>query len=347
MPKRIVSFFLFFFMVISLISCNQHQASSRLQPEKEQILDGAGRLIDLPHNKEEVTIASVYAVSVPFIEALNLGEQVLAVNLKSNFWKEADPALAKAGTIGRGVVDLEALASYNPGVLIHRSNDNETVEAVERLEIPVLCITVENMADISETLTMMGAYFGREDRAKEVIDWMETKFSVIDEIVSKIPEEDRKTALVLGSEKGRVAASDMLQAWMVEKAGGIYVTQDTEENRNWVNVGVEQVFAWDPEVIFATSSTPLDYSLEDLLEQPTWNAVRAVSSGQVYQIPAKRDSWDIPGVSSVLGTFFMLHKMYPEHYGVDSLNEEISNYYQFMFGKTFDSDALGYDLGQE
>lgn len=343
--KKLTSLILVLALALSLTACG---AAAPAEPTvgENQVLDGAGRILDIPAEPEKATIASVYAVSVPFIEALGLGERVLAINVKSNFWKEADPALADAGSVGRGAVDLEALASFSPSVLIHRSNDSETVEAVQRINIPVLCITVEDMEDITDTLTMMGRYFGAEERATEVIGWMNGKFQMINEIVTQIPEADRKTVLVLGGESGRIAADDMLQAWMAEKAGGKYVAGNTANNRNWVNVGVEQVFTWNPQFIFATSSTPLDYSIEELMEDDAWSAVEAVKEAHFHQIPAKLDSWDIPGVSCVIGTMYMLHKMYPEYFTQEQLEQEVAEYYEFMFGRTFESGYLGYDLSE-
>ncbi len=41
--------------------------------------------------------------------------------------------------MGRGVVDMEKLASYAPTALVHRSNDPKTVEAVEKLGIDEGC----------------------------------------------------------------------------------------------------------------------------------------------------------------------------------------------------------------
>ena len=343
--KKLISFFLVCALALSLTACGA-EVPVETTVGANQVTDGAGRILDIPAEPEKATIASVYAVSVPFIEALGLGERVLAVNVKSNFWMEADPAMADAGSVGRGAVDLEALAAFKPSVLVHRSNDMETIEAVERINIPVLCITVEDMDDITETLTMMGRYFGAEERAAEVINWMDGKFQMIDSIVSGIPEAERKTVLVLGGESGRIAADDMLQAWMAEKAGGKYVAEGTADNRNWVNVGVEQVFTWNPQFIFATSSTPLDYSIGKLLEDDAWSAVEAVKDAHFYQIPAKLDSWDIPGVSCVIGTMYMLHKMHPDYFSQEQLEQEVAEYYTFMFGKTFDAAYLGYDLSE-
>ena len=310
------------------------------------VIDGSGAVLKIPANRDEITVASVYAVAVPFIVALGLSDRVLAVNVKSRFWTDADANLAAAGSVGRGAVDLEALATAAPGVLIHRSGDTATVEAVTgKLGIPVLCITVEDFDDVVDTLTVMGAYFGREERAAQVCDWLRGKFEMIDAVVAGIPESERVTALLMGGEYGRVAGGDMLQSWMIEKAGGICVAADVTNNRSWINIGVETVFGWNPDFIFCTSSTPLNYTVASLLSDPAWSAMTAVKNKAVHVVPAAIDTWDMPGISCALGTMYMLHRMYPRYFSANRLQQEIDEYYTFMFGKTFDSAYLGYDLG--
>ena len=52
--------------------------------------------------------------------------------------------------MGRGVMDLEALASYRPTVVLHRVGDPKTVEAVEKLGIRTLCISAEDMEGVKD-----------------------------------------------------------------------------------------------------------------------------------------------------------------------------------------------------
>lgn len=341
--KRFISLILVLALGLSLCACSAVRDKTPAVAGEGQITDGAGRVLDIPDKPQEATIASVYAVSVPLITALGINDRVLAVNAKSKFWTEADENLAAAGTVGRGKVDLEKLAEYAPTVLIHRSNDPETVEAVEKLGIDVLCITVENMDDYAATLRMMGKYFGVEDRAEQVIQWMDGKFALIAQRAASIPESERKTALLMGGEPGRVAGSDMLQTWMIEQAGGIPVA-DEGKDHNWIDVGVETVFRWNPEYIFCTSSTGLEYTVESLTGDSAWSAVEAVKGGNVIQMPARIDSWDMPGLSCILGTMFMMHSMYPDCFTADELQQQVDEYYKFMFGRTFDAEYLGYTL---
>ena len=81
-----------------------------------------------------------------------------------------------------------------------------------------------------------------------------------------------------------------------------------------------------------------------MLSDPAWSAVEAVKGGNVYTVPAKIDSWDIPGLSCCLGTMYMLYTMYPDYFSAEEFQAEIDDYYSFMFGKTFDADELGYSL---
>lgn len=343
--KRIVSLILALALAAALFGCTPGAAPGAASAPS--VTDGAGAVLPIPENRDEATIASVYAVSVPFLAALGLTDRVKAINVKSKFWTDNLPTLAAAGSVGRGVVDLEALAKLAPDVFIHRANDPKTVEAVSRLGIAVLCISAEDFDGVKGTLRLMGEYFGASERAEEVCGWMDAKFAEIDAITASIPKNERVSALVMGGELGRIAGGDMLQSWMLEKAGGVCVAEAVEADRSWANVGVETIFAWNPDYLFCTGSTGLEYSVEGLYGDAAWSALSAVRNGRVYRIPASYDPWDMPGISCVVGTFYLLWRMYPDYFTAQALQKEIDAYYTFMFGKTFDAAYLGYDLGSE
>ena len=316
----------------------------------EYVIDASGNRLLIP-DESDIKIASVYAVAVPFIVALGLTDNVVAINYKSIFWAENSEGLARAGSVGRGLVDLEALASLSPDVLIHRANDPRTTGAVEEIGITVMSLKAESIDDINSTLDMMGSFFNVRDRAEEVKSWMSEKFDKIARIVEGIPENERPTAIMMGGELGIVAGGDMLQSWMIELAGAKCLASEIEGGNidgsrasAWAHIGMERLFTLNPDVIFCTSSTVLDYSVEEIYNDPTLNGLEAVKSGRVFLMPAKWDSWDLPGISCAIGTMWMLHKMFPELISADEMQAEIDEYYIFMFGRTFGNDYLGYDL---
>jgi ABC-type Fe3+-hydroxamate transport system substrate-binding protein len=310
-------------------------------PSGVTVTDAGGNILKVPAPDSKPRIASAYAVSTPFIVALGLSDDVVAINVRSKFWTDAVPALDKAGTVGRGSVDYEKLATYGATALIHRANDPQTAAGAARIGVPTIEISVESLDDIMSTLDLLGAYFHKEERAAEVKDWTVKKFKKIDSIVSKIPENKRESAICFGSSLGRIAGGDMLQSWMIEKAGGIPSAADVENNSQWADVGAERIFAMNPDVIFLTSSTVLQYDVATLKTSENWSEVKAARTGRIYTVPAKLDSWDLPGIACTIGTFYMLHEMYPEHFSAESLQKEVDSYYKFIFGKTFTKTTLG------
>ena len=66
--------------------------------------------------------------------------------------------------------------------------------------------------------------------------------------------------------------------------------------------------------------------------------MEAIKNKNIFIVPTANDSWDMPGISCVLGIMFMLHKMYPEYLPLDKFQAEVDEYYNFMFGRTFDEE---------
>ena len=169
--KRIISSLI----ILSIFSMHLISCSDNISVKENStniIIDAANNKLSIKENASEITAASVYAVAVPFFSALKMTDRVKAVNTKSKFWKDVDINLGNADTVGKGVVDLEKLAKINPTCLVHRSNDKSTVDQVKKLGIDVLCIKVENVEDIINTLNIMGKYFGEEENAKKTIDYI-------------------------------------------------------------------------------------------------------------------------------------------------------------------------------
>lgn len=338
MLKKILSIILS--IVIILTGCNKNLKKNI---SENYIVDANNNYINIRDNKNELTIASVYAVAVPFLSALKLTDRVKAINVKSNFWKEVDKNYEKADVIGRGTIDFEKLAKVNPDCVIHRSNDKQVKDKIDKLGIDLISIKVESIDDIINTIDMLSKYFGVEDRAELVKNYIHNKFDYIDSITESINEDEKKTAILMGSNLGRVAGKDMLQSFMINKAGGKSLVIESKDN-NWVDIGVEKIFKYNPDFIFLTSSAPLNYDENEIYNDKTWSDLNAVKNKNIFQIPTAYDSWDLPGISAVLGTFYMLYKMYPEHFDLNQLRTEINEYYYMMFGQTFDDNFLRLNL---
>lgn len=305
-----------------------------------EIVDMAGRSVTVPKDPE--TYAFVYRVIARFLISLDCGNQIVGAGKPEDFLNLVDPKLADVVSIGQGVVDMETLAKVNPQVFFHKAGDTKTMEAVEKLGIPSVGLRFETQEDMLTALKIMGIVCGKKEKADALIAYYHQKNEEQRNKISQLDEAQKKTAIIMGTSIGKVADQTMLQSIMIESAGGINPAAEVEATELWPTVGVEEIFGWDPDYIFITNSQSATYTVDDLLSDPAWSALKAIRNKNVYVMPAALDSWEFPGIVSVLGIDYMMKTMYPQLMSDDELVDAVNEFYQLSYGMTFSRDELGY-----
>jgi iron complex transport system substrate-binding protein len=130
---------------------------------------------------------------------------------------------------------------------------------------------------------------------------------ILDE-TQTIADEDRPTVLFTGTEPLRIASGDMYQTSLIEIAGGVSVS--SELTGYWNDVNLEQIAAWDPDVIIVPPYGGA--TVEAITENPDWQILTAVQKGRVYRMPKLVAPWDTPAPDSVLGIIWLAQRLFPE-----------------------------------
>lgn len=339
MLRRFLSFALTLLLLFMLVGCTGTLPQST-SASTRTVVDMLDRRVEIPARVESAAV--IYGVATNLMLPLGLADRLVAINATWGILGEVEPALKELPTVGQGSVDLEKLAQINPDVFIHRGNDQRTIDAVSGLGIPVVAIQPETTEQILETYLLLGNVFSVEERAQQVVNYYNDKVQFAKDLVAEIPQEKRPTAIMMGSELGKVAGGDMLQSAMIEAAGGVNMAADIRTGQTWPMVGTEQIFSWDPDFIFCTNGKSSDYTPESLLQDPVWDEMTAIENNRIYKMPSEVDSWEFPGLATSLGFLWMLHQMYPELYGEEAFLAEVDAYYEFAYGKTFEREFLGY-----
>lgn len=319
---------------------NDSPAGTVLQETEDTltIVDQAGREVTV--DKEFDSIALCYRVVIRFLLSLDQGDKITGIGKTEEFLEELQPSLKDCADVGMGVADIEALAELKPDVFFHKASDVETLEAVEEIGIPSVGIEIETPEDMLVALDVLGKVCGAEEKAEELKTYYNDKLEAIETITADI--KDKKTAIIMGSSIGKVADGTMLQGEMIERAGAVNCAADMKATELWPTAGAEQIFAWNPDYIFITNSESATYTAEDILKDPAWAEMKAVKAKHVYVMPAAQDSWEFPGVVSVLGIEYMLKTMYPELMTDTELVTDVDEFYKLSYDKTFDRSILGY-----
>ncbi|MBR3200084.1 MAG: ABC transporter substrate-binding protein [Mogibacterium sp.] len=304
------------------------------------VVDQAGREVAVARDPQ--SIALCYRVVIRFLINLDMGDRITGIGKSEPFLEEIQPSLKECTDVGKGVADIEALAELEPDLFIHKASDVETLEAVQKIGIPAIGISVETPEEMVTALDLLGKVCGAEEKAQKLIDHYQSSVARSRRLSDSISDEDRKTAIVMGSSIGKVADGSMLQGKMLETAGAVNCAADLKATELWPTAGAEQIFKWDPDFIFISGSESSVYTADDIYKDPAWSELKAVKNRHVVVIPSERDSWEFPGVISVLGIDYMMSVMYPELMSEKDLEDNVSAFYELAYGRSFSREELGY-----
>jgi iron complex transport system substrate-binding protein len=163
-------------------------------------------------------------------------------------------------------------------------------------------------------------------RAEEWCKYYDRKVAYVLERTAKIPEGRRpKVYYVRGPDALTTHGCDQNIVWYGEMAGADMVLK-TIAQKGIVKVDMEQIIAWNPDVILVGRQ----YSTDLVLKDPKWRNINAVRTGKVYVIPEGVFYWD-GGSEGVLLMEFIAQKLYPDLFRDLDMKREIKIYYSKFY----------------
>lgn len=294
------------------------------------ITDKLGRKI----NVQVPVKKAVIVISYELIPALNLWNQVAGVSR----WAEENCGMYKAivtenpflkrPLVGAGSdVNVEAVIKLNPDIVITWTYNPDTIKFLEEKRIKVIGIYPESLSELYKDMRMHGKLFGKEERVEEVIREMEKIFKLIRNRVSKVPPERRKKVIHLGGTPTRVSGALGVTNDII-KIAGAFNPAGTIMQRN-VDVSVERIIKWNPDIIFIWGSAGYDESW--IYNNSQWKFVNAVKNRQVYKLP-KWSTWS-PRLAPI--ALYMAMKIYPDYFKDVNFEKVADDFYCKVFGISY------------
>ena len=291
--------------------------------ETVTLTDKLGNRVEIPVPVKKAVLLSLYEL----IPVLDLWDNVIGLNrwafdntvLKRYPWLETIPA------VGTGIeVNAETILALHPELVITWSYRPEVAEFLTRKGLRVIAVYPESLEELYGVIEMCGRLFGKESRAREVRSRMDELFSLVQTRVSDIPRERRVKVLWLWQKPTRVTGRFGLQQDLITMVGAVNPAQDVVMPH--AEVPLEQILAWNPEVVFIWGHAT--YGPEALLESSQWQTVAAVKDKRVYKAPLA-DTWS---PSTGVLTLWMAHKVYPELFRDKDLGAEARTFHLECFG---------------
>ncbi|MDL2225723.1 ABC transporter substrate-binding protein [Eubacteriales bacterium OttesenSCG-928-M02] len=243
--------------------------------------------------------------------------------------------------IGKGKdINYEQCVALGADLAILPERFKDQKADFEAVGIPAAVVlpNAESYDTIKESLLRVAKLIGEEEKANKINAFFEKKIANAKEIAAK-SDKSPKILYLGGSSKISVANGVMLQSTMIETAGGVNVAKDVEGSGDFIEVTVEDIVKWNPEIILIP--TFASYTVEDVLNDKAWGSIQAVKDKKVYRFPSELEPWDYPTPSSAMGLSWLIYKLNPDLYSLEQVVADANEYYEMVYGKTFTAEQLG------
>ncbi|RLI84423.1 cobalamin-binding protein [Archaeoglobales archaeon] len=262
------------------------------------IVDDFGFKITI--NKKPERIVSLAPSNTENLFALGLGDKIIGVTDYCNYPPEA---LNKTKIGGFTTINIEKILELNPDLVVAAyGNGQQNVETMKNLGLTVVAFNPKSIKDIEKDILILGKITGKEEKAEEIIDFMEKKVNESRNEFKKKP----KVMHILWHDPIWVSGSDTFINEIIGIAGGENAFSDL---KGWKIVSKEDIISRSPEVILVSSGSGMggkgkNYIYEWVIKELDIDAVR---KGHVYLVdadlisrPSYRIVFALENVSSIL-----------------------------------------------
>ncbi|MCX7857767.1 MAG: ABC transporter substrate-binding protein [Deltaproteobacteria bacterium] len=294
------------------------------------IVDKLGRRVEV----EAPAKRAIIVISYELIPSLNIWNQVVGVSRWADeicgvykAWYGINPALRKP-TVGTGTdINVETVLKLKPDVFITWTYSEAVIYFLQNKGIRVIGMYPESLTELLSDIRMHGLLFGKEKKSEEVIASMEEYLNIIRKRIEGIPSGQRKKVVHLGGSPTRVSGGIGVTNDMLVMAGGLNVAGHI--NQRNVDVPIERLIEWNPDIIFIWGSARYDES--SIKNSSQWKSIKAVKEGNVYKLP-RWSTWSPRLAPTVL---YMAMRIYPEYFRDVNFEDITDKFYKKVFGVSY------------
>ncbi|MFI5504739.1 ABC transporter substrate-binding protein [Corynebacterium kutscheri] len=241
----------------------------------------------------------------------------------------------------KGVPSAESLAALHPDVVFNNAfnEKNSTIidsSGLTRVGFKTVGAPTETYVEWFELLEEV---YGTPGKTK---DKVAAGSKIIDDVTTRVnkvdPAAQKKVLVVMGAGQGILRVAGGRAGWFTEswadRMNFHNVSAGTDQSA--VQANVEQITAWDPDVILVTgrgmSSMTAAEILGNQIEGMDLSNLRAVKDKQVFTTELGMWNWFTPSPDAPLVAAWLGEKLYPEQFSDVDLAKLTKDHYKLNYG---------------
>jgi len=223
-------------------------------------------------------IVSLSATATESLFAIGAGDQVIAVDDQSDY-----PADAPQTDLSGFEPNVEAIAGYEPDLVIASYDPGGLVDGLEKLDIPVLLQdAAPNLDAAYAQIETLGTATGHVEEAEEVVESMQTQ---IDELVSSASGAEGATVYHELGPDFYSATSDTFIGSVYGLFGLVNIADEAgdADAGGYPQLSGEYIVSESPDLIVLADTVCCGQTAQKVSKRPGWDQIAAVESGNIVE----------------------------------------------------------------
>ena len=194
--------------------------------------------------------------------------------------------------------------------------------------------------------TLIGPKKGEEkEKAEAAKEYGEKVEEEIQDKTDELKDEEKKNVFFLFNYSDTALVTSGKNFWgqyWCDAINAVNVGEEIEAERSNASVNMEQVYSWNPEIIFISNFTkamPEDL-YNNTIGDNDWSSVSAVKNEQVYKMPLGAYRSFTPGADTPMTLMWLAKTVYPDLFEDVDMTEEVENYYKEVYNIELTDDQV-------
>lgn len=335
---------------------SQAQNSQAAVDEKgtHKVTDQAGNTVEVPNKITRVVIDQIPILSTYMSYFKGSAPYIVGYcgsfkdTITKTVLKDIAPELMKSSdtVYAQSDLNIEEIMKLNPDVILYNANNASHAQILKESGIPSIGFaTVGASTDADpidryqQWLELLEDVFNEDGKMNDFKSAGNAIVADVEKRIAAVPQDKRPSAMILWKYSDgvpQVSGKGTFGTFWLKRLGVKDVVVD--EAKGFTQVNMEQVYRWDPDILFLDGPGLLSLRTADVIENRVqgtdFSTLSAVKNKRVYDTTLGMWNWFTPNPDAPLVYAWLACKTYPEVFADYPLEQTIKDYYQKWYGYT-------------
>lgn len=319
--------------------------------ETHVVVDHAGNQVEVPNKIERVVIDQIPILSTYMAYFKGSAPHIVGYSgsfketISETALKNIAPELLESSdtVYAQSDLNIEEIIKLKPDVIFYNANNKEHAQILASSGIPSIgfaTVGADSPADPIERykqwLMLLEEVFGEKGKMDGFIEAGDRIVIDVKNRIENIPQDKRPSSMILFKlidGVPQVSGKGVFGDYWLQHLG---VKNVAEEAKGFAQVSFEQIYKWNPQILFINGPGLLKLNRQDVIENKVegidFSTIQAVKDERVYNTTLGMWNWFTPNPDAPLVLAWLACNTYPEEFSDYPLETVIRDYYKNFYG---------------